>query len=260
MNKKVFYLTDLESWKKNIRYLVHSPISEKIIKIIKENPPEYVYSDDLDWLDDVVSLETGEESNIRELFAGLLVSEYSHIKAFHATRTESTNSFYERGLIPLVHEDIEIKARQIFNNKDFPEISDDKLNKAIEDSRQYEGGKVYFQLNKDFLINPDHGADHYLKYGSEYLQSIAANLSNYSTCYKDKLSNNGEPVIFECDIPLGIIDFEYIKALAGVVLSEIFYEILDECSEKDFILEDRDFSLAITQTLSPSHIVGHQEI
>jgi hypothetical protein len=256
MDKKSFNLLDRSSWDEVFLRQIRKIIPSEIIERVKENLPEYF--DDLDWLDELTSLEFGCDFDIKTKIANFIADEYDFIRAFHATRIDSVESFYKRGLCPLMLDDVESKARKIFSKEAYPEISNDQLNDAIEKSRQYQTGEVWFHLNKNYLIRE---ANHYLEFfGGEYLQSIAANLSSYSSCYRDKLRYIGYPVIFECDIPIDFVKFEYLREAGKVIFVEIMYEIFDGRCEKDAELHNIDFSIEINQVLLPNFILGHKEL
>jgi len=66
---------------------------------------------------------------------------YNDIVFYHATATNDLNSYLENGLIPMNVERINQYARNIFNEKDFPEITDDIFQKALDkqDTERREG-------------------------------------------------------------------------------------------------------------------------
>jgi len=228
-------------------------LTPEVIAEFKREPPEYIVSDDLTWLDDIVEYTTGDEIVISDVFVNRLSGHYHALRAFHGTRLLDKESFYKNGIYPLRPEEFEDKAFKLFSGTSFPELSVDAVQVAIKKvGRQYREGRVYFEANEKHLIE---FCAHYMLYGSEYLCAIAANLPG-SHDYRQELKKFGTPTIFECDIPLAIIDHDLLKEFSDSALAAMFSTLIDASFNHS---EKWDGAgLYIHQPLSPEYIVSHR--
>lgn len=102
----------------------------------------------------------------------------------------------------MVPETIHDQARAIFFGGDFPELTEEHLQRAIAQvGSDLRGGRLYFECNKKMLCKI---AGHYILYGSEYLGSIAGYLPGAKD-YARVLKTSGTPTLFVCDVPLDLV-------------------------------------------------------
>lgn len=122
------------------------------------------------------------------------LSEYTHIKVYHACRTQNIEAYLKEGIHTFTKED----AYQIANDTLMKCGIDEKhIVKCFE--KNWKGqihhfNRVCVSISKEELLQ-DSG--HYLVYGSEFICSMAAELG----C-QYKLKNIGIPTIFECDVDI----------------------------------------------------------
>jgi hypothetical protein len=91
------------------------------------NPSEYVVSDDLGWLDDIIFAVTHRTCDIKELTGERLGREYRAFRAGHSTRVNDLAPFYAQGLKCLRAEEVEDRARTIFLNGRFAGADEERL-------------------------------------------------------------------------------------------------------------------------------------
>lgn len=60
-------------------------------------------------------------------------SNFKYILLYYATATDHISSYLNKGLLQLEYKRMIDYARSIFNQQEFPEITDDIFNKAIDD-------------------------------------------------------------------------------------------------------------------------------
>lgn len=178
----VFCFPAIDSWRDRLWGLLSDFITEEVKEEFKRNPPEYVVSDDLTWLNDIVYDVTGEVVEMKELTAVRLAGKYRAFRAGHATRTNNLTQFYEGGLRCLRAEDAEVKARELFLGGDFHWATEEKLRAAIEDvnARDSSGGRegqLYFCADERSLITRLGGSSHYLVYGGNISTVLGCALS-----------------------------------------------------------------------------------
>ncbi|WP_431028639.1 hypothetical protein [Lysinibacillus sp. LZ02] len=137
-----------------------------------------------------------------------LTDHYTHIRGYHGCRPLNLETYYKSGIRNLMKEEalsetlIRLKSALISNEK-IIEVFD----KIFEES---EG--IWFTVSKDELLN---NAGHYMIYGSEALQEIAAKLLLH-----DSLKHHGLPTIFSMDVPIKKITPFWLKVLEENILSQ----------------------------------------
>ena len=255
----VFCLTDVASWRCRIWRLLDDLVTEKVKQSFRRNPPEYVVSDDLSWLNGIVLERTGREIDMKSILAERIAQEYRSFRAGHGTRTNNLGQFYKDGIRYLRPHEIEASARALFLTSDFDWVTEEKLQIAIADidARNTSGGRagrLYFCADERSLITRLGGAGHYLVYGSEYLSCLGVRLIG-SLDTKNVLKSVGRPTMFVCDIPMKMMREHALGEFAGMVLEILFCELIGEPS--DALSPGAGTALSLTEDLPGVHIVGH---
>lgn len=239
------------TWREEVWRLLSDVLTEDVRREFLRDPPEYVVSDDLSWLDDIIARAVGECVDIKSLTASRLGRRYTRLRACHATRTDDVKAYYETGLQPLDLARAAARARSLFLSGAYPELTEAALSAAIvQVGGHLREGRVWFEANEAQLIT---FSGHYLLYGGEYLLAIAAHLEG-SRDYRQVLKTIGEPTMFVCDVPLAAAGGRTLSEFAGCALEAIFEHLLDETFEPD---PHRGAGFSIRQGLAPEHLVGH---
>jgi hypothetical protein len=227
-------------------------IGPDVKKAFSNNPPKYLVSDDLAWLDDLVLKVRGIHVDSKAELAERLLDRYRAIRACHGTSAPTVDSFYKQGLRPLDIQEFHDQARKIFLSGEYSELSEDNLERAMEYvSPVTREGRVYFEANERFLIER---CGHYMLYGSEYLTALAANLGG-TRDYRRVLKSRFDPTLFVCDVPLENLHPGTVAEFAGTALESIFQELLDGPTYAPYKWRGAGFSIRVP--LEPSCIVGH---
>jgi len=202
----VFCYPLVDTWRDRIWRMLGDVITDDVRATFVRRPPEYIVSDNLGWLDDLIFQATGRSVDMRELVADRLSREFRAFRAGHGTRTNDLGRFYRSGLRRLEPEDIEDRARELFLNGQFQYATEARLQAAIEelgarDHKGGRGGKLYFCADEASLVTRRGGCGHYLVYGSEYLYCLGMRVVSTSDT-KRTLKAIGRPTMFVCDIPM----------------------------------------------------------
>lgn len=258
--RNVFCYPLVETWRHRVWRMLNDVIDDRVRAEFKRNPPEYIVSDDLAWLDKIIRAVTGEFVDIKSLTADRLREEFEFFRAGHATRTDDIEKFYRDGLKILDAHVIEDKARVIFLNGKFAGATEETLQGAIDeiDARNRSGGRegsLYFCAVEENLYSRYGNSGHYLTYGSEYLYCLGIRItSSYQT--KIALSSIGRPTLFVCDIPFNLMSFYTIQEFSGLILEYLFCELAghEDCHA---LSPGAGSALRLQTNLPGDFIVGH---
>lgn len=255
----VFCYPDFASWRDRIWALLSDILTDAVKGEFKRNPPEYIVSDDLTWLNEIVFTVEGHELEMKSLTAERLSREYRAFRAGHATRTDELAQFYRGGLRCLRAHEAEDTARTLFLTSDFPLVTEEKFEAAIADihARDASGGRegrLYFCAVESSLITRLGGSGHYLVYGGEYLYCLGMRLVG-SFDAKKVLKSVGRPTMFVCDIPIKLMREYTLGEFAGSILEFLFCELVGEQSYA--LGSGAGSALSLTVDLPPENIVGH---
>lgn len=247
----VWDYNNYRTWRDPVWALMADVLDARVREEFRRNPPEYVVSDDLSWLDEIIERATGRHEDIKHLTADRLARRYHSIRACHATRTADVGAFYRQGLRVLDPSHAEARAAEIFLGGDYPEVNETDLQRAIISvGSDLRAGRVWFEANEQDLIGY---CGHYLLYGGEYLIALAAHLGG-ARDYRQVLKGFGRPTMYVCDVPLPLMGGHTLVEFAGCALEYVFENLQDEDYEPD---PHRGAGFCIHRPLPPENIVGH---
>ena len=145
-------------------------------------------------------------------FKSVDLCQYTHIRVYHACRQTNIDEYLQNG----IHD---------FNRQEAYNITKSRLIQCgideqtiIEmfnehwDKYPHHFNKICVSISKDELLDK---SGHYLVYGSEFINGIAAQLF----C-QHKLKQIGVPTIFVCDVEISIIPLDVI----GLIEDGSFYD------------------------------------
>lgn len=220
MNKRrVFVWKEYRRWRKVALDILKDHLNAEVFAELRRNPPRYLVSDNLAWLDNTVAKVKGYHPDTKALLAEGLNAHYGFLRAYHGCRPVALAPYYEKGLLPSSPAELQTIARSIFSNSESIEKAIVEL--ATDDRYSYEehnSGKIFFCLTPEELTED---CGHYLLSGSEYLQAVAVRVNQ-----RHVLRTRGKATLLECDIPMEDIGDEWILCLAGEILQQIGEGIL----------------------------------
>ncbi|MBB3360564.1 MULTISPECIES: hypothetical protein [unclassified Novosphingobium] len=257
--RDVFCFPEVDSWRERVWRLISDYITHEVKATFTRRPPEYVVSDDLSWLNEIVLHTSGRDVEMKSLLADRLAGEYRAFRAAHGTRTDDLAPFYEHGLRCLRADEAENRARALFMTPEFAWVTEDKIDAAIADmdARNLSGGRegrLYFCADERSLITRNGGCGHYLVYGGEYLYCLGLRLVSRFDAQR-VLKSIGRPTMFVCDIPIAMMQHSTLEEFAGSILEFLFCELIGEPSHA--LSDGAGSALSLAVDLPGKHIVGH---
>lgn len=243
---KIFKWNDFSEWEQAVRDLMGIYLDDKVVAEFRKNPPRYIASDDLSWLNRAVEkVHRIRTPNSSHFLTTKLLEHYTHVASFHGCRADSTETYSKHGLQACDPAKMVALALEIFGDTDrvrgeIERLRDSRSGYSYE---EHNGGKVFFTLTPDELVEY---CGHYLLYGSEYLLCIANGIGAGR-----KLRKRGRATIVECNVPITRIGKGYIEELAGTILAEMFERVLDPESS-----EYHGFGFHVHGSLPPELIAG----
>lgn len=248
---------EFSSWNELILDLISDIIDDNIKKYFIDNEPEDFCSDDFSWLDHILRINNKPDVNVLAILESRMRERFRAIRCYHATRAYDIKSFYDHGLLPLDPKQAQDRIREIFLNNNFPEITDEIFDKTISDLNYYLEAKknagetgINFVLNKYILLG-----SHYLKAGSEYSQNIVRRLSSdnsMSERYLSIFTENSQPILLICNIPLDMIPTRLINSLIRTSLYSAFRQLIEDMSS-----HIPDGGVVTNDIVPPEHIIDH---
>jgi hypothetical protein len=239
-------------WKPTILDLLEEIFTPDVLSELKLNPPDYFDWSDREWLQ--TALKAVGSNTTPEIFDTVVeefISRYTHIRAFHACRPISVNTYYRNGLLPLNMEELRKLAESYFLSAESPPPHRHCLDRVMQElTNEGRKGLLYLLLDDWQFIR----ASHYLTYGSEALQGIAIALSRVTgKDWREILKEKGVPTVFVCDLPLYFIDSSTLHRTASQFVISTLCDLLQPKTELEII----DWSFTFDTVLPPNVIVSH---
>lgn len=258
----VFCYPLVTSWRNRVWEMISAFVTPEVIEEFKLNPPEYVVSDDLSWLDDLIFDVTGEFTDIKRITATALRSEFKAFRAAHATRTNDLTVYYRDGLRILTNEEIENIARGLFLSGKFTYVSERTLERAIQDLnskdfpyRTDDIPRLYLCADESDFLTRSGCSGHYLDFGSEYLFNLAIRLVGEFRA-KQELRSVGRPTMLIFDVPMTLISEATLEDFAGSILEFFFCELVDDL-EAHALSPGAGSAMILAYELPAETVVGH---
>lgn len=260
LSDDVFAYPLVDTWRDRFWTMIADLVTDEVRAAFVRRPPEFLVSDDLTWLDEVILEATGKAVDMRSLVPERLSREYRVFRAAHATRTNDLAPYYTLGLRRLRAADVEARARTLFLNGQFQHGTEARLQEAIADleARNPAGGRdgrLWFAANEPSLYSRSGGSGQYLVYGSEYLYCLGIRVIGVGDT-KHVLKSIGRPTMFVCDIPMATMQSYTLRDFCGMAIEFLFSELLDDPENYPASL-GRGSALSLIQDLPAEYIVGH---
>ncbi|NLL13438.1 MAG: hypothetical protein GX267_08545 [Fibrobacter sp.] len=183
MKHEVISWRDQKALKKITESLLTGILDEKLIKYFQHNRPKYFVSDNSSWFRDAVYDVYGMKmSDPFEYMAQKMRENVNFLRAYHGCKPIDFKPYFIKGIIPLIKNSFVQYALTLLSSSGVTE--DDVINGMREIDTSCREGYAWFILDDRLYFE---GCEHYLIYGSEYLQAIAPidqNLLNVNTANK----------------------------------------------------------------------------
>lgn len=236
---------DYESWFSKIEIIANKYIDDETFKELNK----------LEYSVEIYNIVDAVGKDIVVDVENYIKSNFNYIALYHATATDNINSYLEKGLIPLKSEGIIDYARNIFNQTDFPEVTNEIFTKAInnviindENFKEQRENIVCFSVDDELLLESH--SSHYLLYGGETLLHIAQNIGH---SYPKVLENKFTPTLLKCRVPFNLLEIDIIKSISEALIVRYF--------EKNLYPNDNLYPINITpyitKKLDPEYIMNY---
>jgi len=240
----------LRDWRQRLFAAFPEDLPLSLLEIARSHDPERFYSDDLTWIERIqadAGVEAEPDLDLR--IASALGETFSSIRTYHACRPLDVDECLAGGLSFRLPEELQEIAVTCFGELG---VSRSEV-EAVHDDRSLgdEQGRLFLSLDdRDFTEY----CGHYLIYGSEYLQAIAAGLhARYGPRPRRLLRNRGIPTVFEVDLPVSMVGEDALAEFTRNLLSTAFTSY---CNELD-VAPKIDFTFTLSARLPAEHIIGH---
>lgn len=202
-----------------------------------------------------IEIEDIYELSSEEIFCDIeryLNENDCYILLYHATATNNIESFLEKGLCKLNPSEKNKYARELFNQEEFPELTDEIFEKALEEHMKYitmklREDRISFMTNKKHLLENE---NHYLVYGSEYIFILSQKLGyTYKSVLREKL----KPTLLTCKVPINQLNHDFQE----MTIINIIVKYIENLIYPNEIYEN-DAEIYIHSNLDAKHIVKYE--
>jgi len=217
--------SDPKDWNAAVHRFLDDCITKDIRSQVVKNPEMYFFDEGTTWPDDQpipLLINNQKVSGASELLEAFQQT-YPRIRMFHGCRTDDITSYLRNGLCILSVDDQTEKAKKLFLNDQFPQITEaDIMAAKIELDNQGRQNSVCLLLDDSSFINR---TSQYLEYGGEYIAGIASYLSRVTglDCM-NYLRSIGTPTVFICEVPLLLVKAHTAFNLLILLLNSTIYE------------------------------------
>lgn len=191
--------------------------------------------------------EPYHDCKVPEELVDQFTKNYSHVRTFHSCRTDSPDSFYERGVIKSCYSDLENSLTQLAKeelNLDIPQAALDEISSRLG---KYHEGSCFVVLDKGHLL---HNAAHYAIYGSERLLATVNHLEGVGIqINKEVLTRRGRPTVFTIDLELADLSRSDIHSLVREINNYTHYNDL---------AGSLDFTFRLKNDIPANRVVQHE--
>lgn len=185
----------------------------------------------------------------RRIVATELGVRYEGVVAYHGCRPENIESYYRDGINPSSNVTLDTKAKEIFCSPANGAVSPEAIDAILAHLGKRDEGRIYACLDDRHLIA--HAA-HYLIYGSERLQCVAAALGRKCGNLMPRLKQHGRPTIFRIALRWETITESDFRALARKVSSQL------GTVKRRRALPEEWFTFEFRTALPSRFVLGHE--
>ena len=252
-NNRIFIWKDFTEWKPVLEGMFSDILTTDFIDIIRQNE-SCIEGDDDGSFEKLIKEEMSSIITLEKVSD--FRNQYSHIRVYHGCRPVDVQSYYRDGIKPCEEmREIQIdRFREIFLSGDYPELTEEMLQKSIEiaDNHPHAPG-VHLCIDDNCMIE---WYAQYLIYGSEYLCGLVSNLPVENVeKYRAVLRGIDKPTFLVIDLPNTIDfvkDYDVCKILDRM-LRQWVYNIAHNGTKTGTF----DFGCVIMKALPPEYICSH---
>lgn len=184
----------------------------------------------------------------RVRLARALMASFDGVAAYHGCRPEEIESYYRNGLWPSSSAALDARAKEIFCSN-AAGITPDEIDEITAKLGKRDQGRIYACIDDRHMIAY---SAHYLIYGSERLQCVAAALSTEWRDCMVLLKRYGKPTIFRIALPWEMVTESDFEDLARQVSSHV------SIVRKRRLVPETSFSFEFIQPLPAEFVLSHE--
>lgn len=245
----VIDLGNRASWEKPVAEIVQRHLPAKVMAAVRKIPAASMYDDTMKYLDE--ALQSAAETPLSWLLPKMQAAvsrRFRALRAYHACKPTSFESYLERGIVPLTRSWLAQEAFELFEGTIPRAEIGRRVAKADLSIRK---GLVWFATNPDELTDM---AGHYLILGPECMNCLWHDDGQRFQESQRRQRQRGIPTLFECAVPLVEIDREDKRNLTKLLVTQYLKGLSETSETEDWAIE---FGFSLRRALRPEHIVGH---
>lgn len=248
-NRPVIDLMQPASWHAIVERAVNRHVPPEVIEGLRQLPAKRMFDDTMNYLNEALA-EVGAEpvQKLLPKIQSAFSRDFSALRAFHACKPVSLDSYYRHGIMPLSRQWLVQAAFDLFEGTIPLEEIRQIAAKADLSIRQ---GLIFFAVDPDELTGQ---AGHYLIYGPESMNSLWHDDDVRFRDSQDRQRRRGIPTLFECAVPLAQIGSEWKRELTKTLVTRYFRgRSMTPDPDGDW----GDWGFSVRSSIGPEHIVGH---
>lgn len=237
------------TWEIPVARVISDVVPAKVRRRLLDVPAKEMYDDTVRYLDEALAEEkcAPVQMLLPELRAGY-ERVFDSLRGFHACKPTSLDSYLQEGLKPLDRKWLEEEAFALFEGTiPRPDIA----TAAREADLDLREGKIFLEASRDVLTE---FAGHYLVYGPEAMNCLWHNDEARFHESQVRQRRRGIPTIFECAVPLRMIDDDFRDPLV-YTLTTLHFKRCSRIPEEEQGADEWGFS--VSRPLPPTCILGH---
>ena len=208
-----------KDWRQRLIESFPDELTERLFRLSAFEDRDRFYSDDLSWLNRL-RIQAGHNLSVEldDLIAADFGRAFRSIRTYHACRPTDVGTYLRSGLELSRPEQMKLQAFELFGSLGVTRAEIDHAYESHDLSS--ESGVLFLSLDdRDYVEY----CGHYLIYGSERLQSVAAGLHPlYGSRPRALLREQGIPTIFDIDLPIEFVDQRTLAELVRNMLEALF--------------------------------------
>lgn len=247
--RPVIDLRQPASWHAVVERAVNRHIPPEVIEALRQMPAERMYDDTMKYLD-VALGEAGAEpvQKLLPKMQSAFSRGFSSLRAFHACKPVSLDSYSQHGITPLSRQWLVQAAFDLFEGT----ISLGEIQRiAAKADLSIRQGLIWFATDPDELTGL---AGHYLVYGPESMNCLWHDDDVRFRDSQDRQRRHGIPTLFECAVPLAQIGSAWKQELTKTLVTRYFK---GRSVTPDPDGDSGDWAFSVRQLVRPEHIIAH---
>lgn len=192
------------------------------------------------------------DGNVDEDLVWEFYNSFTHIRAYHATRSENPESYYTEGIRPANYRALEEHFCQLMKNNFGVEISQEHLDYAKEILGEFHNKSLFLALDDRELLET---AGHYAIYGSEYIHALANYIYHkFGVGGSHLLKKVGTPTVFEVLVDIDLVTASDLREIICCINNYAYHREAGQNVDFTIELHSPILGNAVVSSYSPKQI------